>query len=265
MQLPLVHVRTAIAAWCAILAIALHAEDGVRPAQVPAELEASFMQSARQTQAQADQFEAEHRTFEAMQQFEKLIADAALLPPELQHTYQFHVILAASHLDAARTRIIYGGTLRDSLKMREENQRLVLDHLNLIPTLVVAASNEVGQGPDRPKFKADAYKILGAGEAYKALTNNSTHDLDVAITAYQKLATIDPAAAKQAKHMVSYLQGVKREMTKSILSYDNIVHISSALVKEAVPDVGGWLAAGIELGAHFYKEHRSDPEPPKAR
>ncbi len=223
-----------------------------------------FVIQATETRQKADALEAGHHVFEAMQLFEKLISSAAELPPGLQHGYQFDVILAACHLDAARTRIAYGEGLHE-LKMREENQGLIMAHLNAIPGLVVAASQDVDADAHRSKFKADAYTLLAAGQLYVGVLNSSAKDLDVCIKAYQKLAQTDPNAAVQARRMIKYVKGLERQVNHSIFSYDNIVKLTAAIVKEAVPDVGGWLAAGIEFGAGYYKEHRSEPVPPTVR
>ena len=231
--------------------------------------EVVFLDNAKKTQAQADQLESQHDLYGAMMEFEKLIATSGQLSSALLHSYRYYMIIAASHLDAARTRIAYGAVYRGQRQAWEDNQGLIRNHLTAIPNFVVSAadvaSKELASGTEREHFRADAYKLLAAGLFYRGILNSAPQDVNEAIRAYEQLAKTDPGSTAQAKRMISYLGGVRRQMENSALSYDNVVKLSSGIVKAAVPKWGTWLAPTLEIVAEYYKEHRSEPSPPRAR
>ena len=193
--------------------------------------------------------------------FEEITTKGAQTSPQLEHTYEFQVALAGAHLDAARLRLKYGASLGSDLKLVEQNRALAVDHLNAVPSLVVAAAHEARGTLDRDKFVCQAKKLLAEGQFLMGMSNRSVRDLRSAAEIYEKVSECDPNSRAHAREMVAYIKSVDHEMSHSIMSSDNIMKVVTKFVAISVPKYGGYLSGAVDLGYEFLKEKKIAPNP----
>lgn len=258
-------VRSVAASSCVALAIATAAAQNT-PARKKLPLfsavsEGIFLDDARAMAEKGRSFENQDRIFEAIRVFEEISTRGAQTSPQLEHTYEFQVALVGAHLDAARLRLKYGASLGSDLKLVEQNRALAVDHLNAVPSLVVAASREARGEPDQDKFICQARKLLAEGQFLMGMSNRSVKDLRSAAQSYEKVSECDPSTRAHAREMVAYIKSVDREMSHSLMSADNIMKIVTKFVAISVPKYGSYLSQAVDLGYEFYKEKKTAPNP----
>jgi hypothetical protein len=231
---------------------------------VSAVSEIVFLDDAKRSLARARNFESKQAILDAVREYEGLIGRSEELPAQLKHSYEFYVVLAGAHLDAARTRVSHASSLTKSLDLTEQNQARISDHLKAVPSLVVAARDAPGV-PELAKFRCDAYKLLAHGMFLTGTVNLDSKHLLLAIDTYKKVALCDKESGSQAQAMISYTKSVENDVSKKILRANNVAKVISKSLSISVPRVGSYLSMAIDLGYEFYKEKKKAPIPPALR
>jgi hypothetical protein len=222
--------------------------------------EIMFLDQANEAASRARQFESRNALIEAAREYERLINDSAALSPELKHSYEFYMVLAGAHLDAARVRMNYDAALGTSLDLTEENRARIGAHLREVPGLV-AAANKLVSGSDVERFRCEARKLLANGQCFLGILNRYSPDLLAAIRTYGEVEKCDPKSAAQAREMVSYAKSVEADISKRLFRTDNIAKALSKVVSLSVPRVGGYLSGTMDLLYEFYKEKHGKTMP----
>lgn len=242
--------------------------DGTRPSLLDSALaEGRFFDEAKKSLSRAREFESNHALFDAVQEYEDLIASSEKVSAmaKLMHGYEYNVVLAGAHLDAARTRMAYGVSFNKNLDLTEQNRVRIENHLKAVPSLVLAATQAASGRPEYEKSRCNAYKLLADGQFLTGMIDLSSKDLLGAIEAYKKVAACDPESASQAQAMISYTKSVEADISKKILRADNVAKVVSKFVSLSVPKVGSYLSMAIDLGYDFYKEKKKVPSPATLR
>jgi hypothetical protein len=222
--------------------------------------EAMFLQKAAGSSERAKALEKQNDRLGAVQEYERLIEESAGLSPDLQHTYEFYMVVAGAHLDAARARMDYSVTLSDQ-KLREQNQTYISRHLKQVPALVIAAKDVATAGDQH--FVCEAYKLLGSGRCLLGIVNQSSPDLLSAIEALKHVETCDPSVAAQTREMISYAKRLEADISNRIFRADNIAKMFSKIVSISVPKVGGYLAGALDIAWDSHKEKENKKAVPR--
>jgi hypothetical protein len=242
--------------------------DGTRPSLLDSALsEVRFLDEAKKSLGRAREFESKHALFDAVQEYEDLIASSGKLSAtaNLMHGYEYYVVLAGAHLDAARTRMAYGVSFNKNLDLTEQNRVRIENHLRAVPNLVVEARQSVAGRPGYEKSLCSAYKLLAYGQFLTGMIDLTSKDLLGAIETYKKVAACDPESAPQAQAMISYTKSVEADISKKTLRADNVAKVVSKFVSVSVPKVGSYLSMAIDLGYESYKEKKKSPSPSTLR
>ncbi len=201
--------------------------------------------------------------FEAILEYEALITTGEALPESGRRFYEFDVVMASAHLEAARLRLAYGAGLKGDLRSSEQNKAIILQHADKVPSYVVDAMRSAKEAGGAEAFRCQAMKMLGEGGVLRGLAAGSPSDLHFAVETYEKVAACDPESRKNARAMISYIKGVERDLSAGLLHPDNMVKVVTRLIEVSVPELGNFLSAGIDLAYKFYKNSRHLPEPPR--
>jgi hypothetical protein len=217
-------------------------------------VEIPFLEEAKGSSDRAIAMETQHSYLQAAQQYEAEISRAQQ-SEILSTSYSVTLVLATAHLDAARVRIKYAGTLKD-LGLHEQNQSLITQHLAQIPDLVVAAAKKVDPGVSLDKFKCRAYELLGHGSFLQGSVNRSAPDIETAIRAYERTLPCDPEAAPRTKQIIDYLKSVRRDM---FISTDSIEKAVSKVVSLSFGKWGNFVSVAVDIGYEYVKAHPRTP------
>ena len=218
-----------------------------------------FLGEARDALARAQAFENRNEIFGAVLEYERLI-DQAATQAESQHTYEYFMVLAGAHLEAAHARLVYGGKFANNLTLKEQNEERVVAHLREIPGLVVAAS-KLGP-PGDPRFKCEAYKLLANGLCFQGIVESNSANLLRAIEIYHDVEKCDPGSAVQTGRMISYAKSLEADISKRVFRADNIAKVISKVVSLSVPRFGNYLSAAVDFGYQVYREKKSGEKMP---
>jgi hypothetical protein len=220
-------------------------------------IETPFLEQAKASADRAKAAESRKDYLQAVKAYESEIV-LAQQSPILSTSYAVNMVLASAHLDAARLRMKYADSLKD-LSLHEQNQVLITGHLDQVPTLVVAAKDKVGPEENVEKFKCRAYELLGHGAFLRGTLNRSPHDIETAITAYERTLPCDAETAPQTKQIISYLKSTHRNMSDGFWTNDNIEKMVSKVVSLSTGKWGSYLSAGIDYGYQYAKAHPGKP------
>ncbi len=235
-------------------------EPGMRLGAVMKTLQFVDLAAAKVKRAQAL---AGRSSFEAIGEYEALITTGESLPESGRRFYEFDVVMAGAHLEAARLRLAYGAGLKGDLRSIEQNKAIILLHTDKVPAYVVEAMRRAVESGGAEVFRCQAMKMLGEGQVVRGLAADSASDLHSAVETYEKVAACDPESRKDARAMISYIKGVERDLSAGLLHPDNMVKVATRLIEVSVPKLGNFLSVGIDLAYRFYKNSRRLPAPPR--
>lgn len=214
------------------------------------------IQAAGRLASQGLALEKQGRVLEARREYEQV---TAVLSGSVSR-YEAAIISATAYLDVARMRIEGANRYGQSVD-REANLNAIFDNLARVEaTLAGGLRDAIPRAPlvGGGSFFGQRFLIMARLHFVRGNLDQSSVELQKSLEMFRTFQKDSAPNDPEVARIISYIQGVDRQVRDSPLSRNNLVETAKSLSK-LVPTVGAFLPEVISIVDKYQRSNQTHP------